>query len=126
MANGFIILKEGTEFYTRYTGYDMIINIAIHELRGLENSEGLIDILQSKIPAVDKAKGDAVFHNAAGEMVHRILDLTTLSQTDEALFWQALKTGRDKLFRLGSNYSNLNPTRLKELLELRHQITDES
>ena len=98
----------------------------LKELPSLANSKGLIDTLLSKVPAADEAKGVAVFHNAAGEVVYRTLDLRALSQPDEALFWKALKMGMDKLSMLGSDYSHLNPARLKELLELRFKMTDNS
>ena len=119
MAKGFFILKNDVEFFTRWTGYDRIIEIAIRELSSLENSETIINTLRSKIPAEGEQKGDAVFYNSKGEMVQRILDLSIFNESDYELFWEALKTGSTKLKEQGTDYSTLNPERLEQLLELR-------
>lgn len=36
MANGFITLENGEGFYTRWTGYDMILQIVIRELADIQ------------------------------------------------------------------------------------------
>lgn len=122
MAKGFITLENGEDFFTRWTGYDMIIEIIIKELKAMNPHCELANWLKTRIPAEGEHRGDAVFHNTKGEMIQRIIDLRGLTKTNRNLFWKALERGNQKIDRVDENYSNLKPERLHEFYE-QHQRT---
>lgn len=122
MAKGFITLENGEDFYTRWTGYDMILQIVIIELANIHGGEELAKWLQTRIPSENEEKGDAVFFNKKEEMIQRILDLRGLTKRNRSLFWAAVKLGKSKLVRMGQNYSNLNPDRITELISMHDKI----
>ena len=120
MANGFITLENGQDFVTRWTGYDLILEIAVVEL----SNHGYIELaswLKTRLPDGED-KGDAVFWNSAGEMIERSLDLRALTRENRALFWKALTIGNENLFTKGELYSTLNPERLHELLQMHDSV----
>ena len=116
MANGFIVLENGKDFYTRWTGYDMIIQVAIKELKNIREGEDLTDWLQTRIPNENEEKGDAIFFNSANKMIVRTIDLRGLTEKSRSLFWKAITIGAKCLNKDGLKYSNLNPDRLNELI----------
>lgn len=115
MANGFITLENGKDFFTRWTGYDMIIEIVIRELKEIDPQCTFADWLATQIPEGGQYSGGALFYNAKNEMVQRILDLRELTENNRSLFWQALEVGRNKVLSFGADYSDLNPERINEL-----------
>ncbi|MCE7992510.1 MAG: hypothetical protein HEP71_11035 [Roseivirga sp.] len=121
MAKGFITLENGKDFFTRWTGYDMIIEIIIKELEAMNQHCELAKWLKTRIPAEGEHRGDAVFHNNRGEMIQRTLDLRGLTQTNRDLFWKALEAGNTKIDQADISYSNLNPERLHEFYEQHRQ-----
>lgn len=124
MAKGFIVLENGKDFFTRWTGYDMIIEIVIKELKARNPGCELADWLTTRIPAEGEHRGDAVFHNAKGEMILRTLDLRGLTEANRDLFWDAVIQGNKKIKTLGPEYSNLNPDRIQELCETHRQTPE--
>lgn len=112
MASGFIILKDGRCFARRWTGYDEIIRIVITELEIIENGQALADWLNLQIPnSKDKEGEDAGwgFHNSRiDEWRNRKLDLRSLTQENQVLFWLAIQKGKSKLTERGEDYSPLS------------------
>jgi hypothetical protein len=123
MANGFFIFKDRSCFATRWTGYDEIVRIAIKELRELENGQDLADWLSSIVPKEyihndENQWGTGFINPDTNEMfVGKELDLRSLTEKNQDLFWRALKIGYEKLISQKKNYSYLNPERLYELLK---------
>jgi len=112
MASGFIILKDGRCFARRWTGYDEIIRIAIIELELMENGKELADWLSLQIPDYqDDESADAGwgFHNARiDDWINRELDLRSLTNENQKLFWKAIRRGKSKLVENGEDYSPLS------------------
>ncbi|MEO0469334.1 MAG: hypothetical protein AAF206_06935 [Bacteroidota bacterium] len=125
MANGFITLTNGKDFATRWTGYDMIIQIAIHELESLNEGPALANWLKTRIPQGEVTEGGAIFWNQADEMISRILDLRGLTPANRALFIKGLRMGQEKLLAQGEAYSSLHPERIPQLLSMHDQIVED-
>ncbi len=123
MANGFFILKDRSCFLTRWTGYDEIIRIAIKELREFENGKDLADWLSTIVPEEyihnDKNQWGTGFVNPETNkmFIGKELDMRSLTETNQSLFWKALKIGYEKLKLEKEKYSYLNPERLNELVK---------
>lgn len=123
MANGFFILKDRSCFLTRWTGYDEIIRIAIRELREFENGKCLANWLATIVPKEyihdDENQWGTGFVNPDTNetFMGKELDIRSLTETNQDLFWKALKIGFEKLKLEKEKYSYLNPERLNELLE---------
>ncbi|MGH1334752.1 MAG: hypothetical protein ACRBFS_01395 [Aureispira sp.] len=112
MASGFIILKNGRCFARRWTGYDEIIRIAITELEQIENGQELAEWLKVQIPNTeDDESADAGwgFHNSRiDDWINRELDLRSLTQENQELFWKAIQKGKNKLTEKREDYSPLS------------------
>lgn len=102
MAKGFITLEHGEDFYTRWTGYELILKIVIRELNEIENGIQLADWLKTMQPRYE------------GES--RTLDLRGLTQNNRILFWLGVEKGVEKITELGEKYSPLKKERIFELL----------
>ncbi|MFT5914514.1 MAG: hypothetical protein ACI81T_001003 [Bacteroidia bacterium] len=126
MANGFITLKNGDDFFTRWTEYDMIIEIAISELNEMKNGGNLASFLKTRIPKNKDGNGGDSFLNDEGDFVQRTLDPRELEKSEQLLFWKSLQIGKNKLLKLGKEYSNLNPERIIELLDMQNMISKAS
>ena len=98
MASGFITLEHGEHFITRWTGYKMIIEIAIRELSDIDNGEEFKNWLKTILP---KDSGDSCF-----------LDLRGLTVKNRLLFWTAIEKGVEKIAELGEKYSPLTKERI--------------
>ena len=122
MAKGFITLENGEDFYSRWTGYDAIIQIAINELANFPDGKELSSWLRTIVPREGEEKGDAVFFNRNGEMIQRILDLRGLTADNRAMFWRAIRSGATKLNKLGKKYSDLNPDLINELIDMHEKV----
>ncbi len=101
MANGFITLEYGEDFYTRWTGYEMILEIVIRELSGMEDGKEFADWLKTMLPRYE------------GES--RTLDLRGLTENNRILFWLGVEKGVEKITELGKEYSSLNKERIFKL-----------
>lgn len=123
MANGFITLENGEDFVTRWTGYDMILEIVTKELRNIGDND-FADWVRTRFLNENEEKGDAVFWNSENEMIERIIDLRGLTKTNREKFWQALSIGAKNLGQFGKEYSNLNPDRLAELIAAHSRVVD--
>ena len=123
MAKGFITLENGEDFVTRWTGYDMILEIVTKELRNLGDNE-FADWLRTRFPNENEEKGDDEFCNSKNEMIQRIIDLRGLTKTNREKFWQALSIGAKNLRQFGEEYSILNPDRLVELMAAHSRVID--
>ena len=112
MASGFIILKDGRCFASRSTGYDEIIRIVITELEITENEKHLGNWLKLQIPNNDddeNADAGWGFHNSRiDDWINRELDLRSLTEENQKLFWKAIQRGKTNLIRKGQNYSPLS------------------
>lgn len=123
MANGFFILKDRSCFTTRWTGYDEIIRIAVRELNNIENGKELSDWLSGIVPKVnihnDESQWGTGFVNLDTNetFIGKELDLRSLTEENQNLFWKALKLGCEKLRTEMKNYSFLVPERLEEFLK---------
>ncbi|CAM1344665.1 hypothetical protein [Tenacibaculum amylolyticum] len=123
MANGFFILKDRSCFTTRWTGYDEIIRIAIRELYELDNGKDLADWLATIVPKEFKPNGGNqwgtgfVNPDTNEVFIGKELDLRSLTEVNQNLFWKALFIGYEKLKLEKEKYSYLTPERLKQLLE---------
>jgi len=132
MANGFFILKDRSCFLTRWTGYDEIIRIAIRELRGFENGIPLANWLATIVPKKyihdDQNQWGTGFVNPDTNetFMGKELDMRSLTETNQVLFWKALKIGFEKLKLGKEKYSYLNPERLGELLERSELVNKQS
>ena len=124
MAKGFIILENGQDFFTRWTGYDLIIEIVIDQIQKNDWDPHFCEWLKTRIPSEHEEKGDAVFYNSNDEMIQRILDLRGLTKNNRALFWKTVEAGRLELNQKGKAYSPLNPDRINELADLHHKTPD--
>ncbi|RAV98962.1 hypothetical protein [Pseudochryseolinea flava] len=124
MANGFITLENGEVFFTRWTGYDLIMEIAAKESEILGDYE-LTAWLKTLFPNENEEKTNTVFWNSKGELVTRCTDLRGLTKNNRQKFWTALSNGSEKLLRQGKEYSPLNPERLVELMTLHSTTGDD-
>ena len=115
MASCFIIFKDGRCFSRRWTGYDLIIEIAIKELYMIEGGEPLAKWLELQIPdrddnsnADEDDAGWGFYKKSVDDWINRELDLRSLTIKNQQLFWEAIQCGRKKLISEGKRYSNLN------------------
>ena len=128
MANGFFILKDRSCFLTRWTGYDEIIRIAVKELANIEDGKELADWLSCIVPKKyihndDSQWGTGFVNQETNEtFIGKELDLRSLTEKNQNLFWNAIKAGYEKLQLERENYSYLPPERLEELLK-RNKLT---
>ena len=102
MANGFITLEHGEDFYTRWTGYELILKIVISELSIIEKGREFSNWLKTMLP---RYPGDS-----------RIFDLRGLTEENRNLFWCGVEKGVEKIAELGEKYSPLNKERIFLLL----------
>ena len=112
MASGFIVYKDGRCFAPRWTGYDEIIRIAIRELKEIENGHALADWLIMQIPATEDADviemGWGFIDPRVGETVNRNLDLRSLTEENQRLFWKATQNARIKIAKAETDYSTIS------------------
>lgn len=131
MANGYIIFKDRSIFSTRWTGYDEIIRLAVKELQkvneGIELSLWLSALVPIEYDTTDKSQWGTGFMNKQTGEVHigKELDLRSLTEENQILFWAALKAAYSNLMIYKKNYSFLNPDRLEELLK-RKALVDQN
>jgi hypothetical protein len=127
MASGFIILKNSACLATRWTGYDMLIRITCKELYKMEEGTPLADWLSTIIPKEyiqddPLEMGWGFICPNRNTSISRELDLRSLTDRNQQLFWKALQVACRNLCILGSDYSALNPDRPKQLLKMyKHQ-----
>ncbi len=112
MASGFIIFKDGRCFARRWTVYDEIIRIVIKGLKYIQNGQPLSDWLILQIPdSKDDENADAGwgFHSSRiDDWINRELDLRSLTEENQKLFWEAIQRGKINLIEKGQDYSPLS------------------
>lgn len=122
MASGFIILKDGRCFAPRWTGYDEIIKIVIKELYEVENGKPLADWLKLKIPNDELSEeleaGWGFLDVESDEWITRNLDLRSLTNENQLLYWKAIKRGKNKLNKKGKVYSSISPDLINTLCDM--------
>lgn len=125
MASGFIEINDKKSFAPRWTGFDEIVKIIIRELNNYPNanSSELITKLESVIPPKDFNEelemGWGFIDERIDGTTSRVIELKKMSLEDLNLFWKAVQNGYDNLIKIGTEYSNLYPELMKELLEMK-------
>lgn len=131
MASCFIIFKDGRCFSRRWTGYDYIIKIAIHELYLIENGKELAAWLELQIPPdhedeSERAESGYGFYSVrTHEWINRDLDTRSLTEENQKLFWQAIENGRPKVHDSElPDYTDLNPEYFEIFYEM-YRLSEE-
>ncbi|MEM9981012.1 MAG: hypothetical protein AAF734_00860 [Bacteroidota bacterium] len=112
MASGFIILKDGRGFARRWTSHDELLSLAIKELVLLEGGQPLADWLALQMPVGKEEEGSDAgwgFYNVRIEQwINRVLDVRSLTATNQSLFWEAICNVKEKLSHADNTYSCLS------------------
>lgn len=99
MASGFITLPDGTDWSSRSTGYDLVLEQIMHELSNSDDEGILKNWIQYILP--DEENGDIdsgyCFYKNGTESILRILDTRLMHTTFQQLFWNTVQSLSAKL-----------------------------
>ncbi len=127
MASGFIIFKDGRCFARRWTVYEEILKSAIEELNQITGGTELAQWLSMQIPNPnEEAAADAgwgFYDERQEKWVNRSLDIRSLSQNSQSLFWQAIERTKEKLENEPKNDAAIDLEMLNDLMEM-HRLSE--
>ncbi len=93
MASGHITLEHGEIFITRWTGYELIVEIVIRELPKTKSGKELAEWLKTQLPQWE-GHGPSI-------------DLRGLNKNNRTHFWSGVEKGVENISELGEKYSLL-------------------
>ena len=122
MASGFIELSEEHCFSSRWTHYDLILELIIEELKDLPFSDDLVHFLETHTPpenlTEDLEMGWGFIDSRVDGITTRILELDKLDENDTFLFWNAVEKALERIIKRDTNYLESVSESFLELLEL--------
>ncbi|MFL9838481.1 hypothetical protein ABS768_13280 [Flavobacterium sp. ST-75] len=126
MLSGFIELSSGQIFSIKWKGYDEIIKLTLNELAGLSpkaTSKNLINRLKSHIPPQGFNEryemGWGFIDSLEHKTICRRLEVCSLCDDEQQLFWAAVERGYSKLLQSCDEYMHLQPQYVKDLLDFK-------
>ncbi len=99
MASGFITLPDGTDWSSRWTGYDAVLEIIMLELKN-DGDEGILkEWIKYILP--NENNGDIesgyCFYKKGSENILRIIDTRLMKPNFQKIFWDKVKSLTQKL-----------------------------
>lgn len=96
MASGFIALRNGKDWSSRWSGYDWVLETIMNELPTNGDSQELRAWIKYILPSEEAGDVESgfAFWKASGdnESILRIIDVRLMKEKYRDLFWQAVKS----------------------------------